>query len=479
MDTTAPIIQQHELTSRCNNACAFCYNPERSITAFTPRSGDRELNLRVAQTSVERGVMAVCPTGGEPLLVGDHLFEILDIYHQAGCYTSLNSNGRLVTPEVGKRLVISGLNSALISLHGLGELHDQMVGVSGAFGETWRGLNLFREFGIAVTPNFVATAKNLHGLESVGQRLIEAGFKTMTVTPFLPSWGSKSHEMFLLERDHYRLYFQSIRNLRRQGLRIDSTLPIPPCVLIRYFPENWMEFLEVVSPRVCMAGRSFGVVSPDGQFRACIQAPYLSKFGGSVLENYRESWLAANKWAASELLPDECWQENSCAALAVCGGGCRTSCLWENQGKAKGRTMYMGEPLSLEIAKPFLDRARFEIEYEAGKTFQLRPQIRVRNEGWGLIVFNPALQSFAVLSAEAEKFLIPGRKLNISSPKLAKVLLAIQAIESSEDKLGLDQAIPEPKVLPGKIFLPRLARGLEDQTAVYCLRADTGERYFF
>ena len=79
MNTTAPIIQQQELTTNCNNACKFCYNPERCIEAFEPRSEEKQRNIKVAELSVKKGVMAVCPTGGEPFLVGNHLFDILRI----------------------------------------------------------------------------------------------------------------------------------------------------------------------------------------------------------------------------------------------------------------------------------------------------------------------------------------------------------------------------------------------------------------
>ena len=475
--TSAPILQQQELTWKCNNNCTFCYNPERCIESFTPRAVDRERNIAVAEASVAHGVMAVCPTGGEPLVVGDHFFEILSIYQRAGCYTSINSNGRLITDAIAERLAQSGLRSALISIHGLGELHDTMVGIRGAFPETWNGIMRLNEYGVAVTPNFVATAKNIQGLKDVGEAFAMTSIIKMTVTPFLPSWGSNSHGAYVLLREHYRAYFEAVRRIRSLGINIDSTLPIPPCVLIRLFPDEWREYLDVHSPRVCMAGRSFGVVSPDGQFRACIQAPYFADYGGSVVENYAASWSRANDWALPDLLPDAC---RDCLALDVCGGGCRTSCLWESKGAVKGRTMYMGDPLTEAQAILFKARVVHDVKPAPATRYVLRPDIKVRDEGWGVIVFNPRNQSFTILSSEAAQFLPFTGSLSIASEKTAAVLRAMHAIRPVDDNGYNNTAIPDSvSVLPGNVLLPRLARGLIRKDIVYCLRADTGERYLF
>lgn len=475
--TSAPIIMQQELTSRCNNNCPFCYNPERCVKAFVPRKSEQKQNLAVAESSVSHGVMAACPTGGEPLIVKDHFFDVLSVYKTAGCYTSMNSNGRLITEKIAKQLADAGLCSALISIHGVGELHDSMVGVKKAFLETWSGIARLKEHGVSVTPNFVATAKNVHGLLEIGKKLAANGYQKMTVTPFLPSFGAPSHEAFVLQRKHYQTYFESIRGIQKMGIGIDSTLPIPPCVLIKLFPETWRDYLDVLSPRVCMAGKSFGVVSPDGQFRACIQAPYLSEFGGAMIENYTESWKRANRWASAEHLPLSCL---GCQALSVCGGGCRTSCLWENKGSVFGSTMNMGTPLDEEDAFPFKERTVYEQDFVPNFHYSFVRGIKTRDEGWGVIVFNPKNQSFTILSKEKEGCLANDKTIDFISEKTTKVLLAFHAIEPL-NKAGQnnDRVSNAMTVLPGDLLLPRLAGNLASEDKVYCLRADTGERYFF
>ncbi|MFA4942094.1 MAG: radical SAM protein [Patescibacteria group bacterium] len=476
MKTSAPIIQQHELTSKCNNNCGFCYNPERCWSKISlPRQEDIKRNLEIAQLSVDKGVMAVCLTGGEPFLMGKHLFDVLSIYQKAGCYTSINSNGRLITMDIAEKLAKIGLNSALISIHGIEEQHDQMVGINNAFSETVLGIKNLMAAGIHVIPNFVATAKNIDQLKDVGKLIKIIGLKSMTATPFLPSWAAPDHEQFIMQRDHYRRYFQALEEIELMGVKIDSTLPIPPCVLLKFFPNDWKKYLKVLSPRVCMAGKSFGVVSPDGFFRSCIQAPYLEEYGGEVLNNYDQSWKNANAWADKKLLPEECLK---CEALSVCGGGCRTSCLWENEGSAHGKTMYMGESLTAEEAEPFISRTAVWTKHVA-PFYGWEEEIKIRQEKWGMIVFNPRNQSFCLLNKAFNKYL-KAKQMIILDLRTLEVLQAVGAIKKVEysPSQGEITIVPETaKRLPAEDLLPRLAKGLsENQPRQF--RADTGERFF-
>ncbi|MFA5927593.1 MAG: radical SAM protein [Patescibacteria group bacterium] len=472
MKTTAPIIQQHELTTACNNACGFCYNPERCQKSFAPRQESRRQNLAVAEMSVAHGVMAVCPTGGEPLLVGNHLLDVMAIYKQGGCYISVNTNARLATPRVAKQLAQAGLKSALTSLHGVGKLHDELVGADGAFEETWRGMVTLRSEGIAVTPNVVVTAKNIGRIGMVGAYLLKEGFSSIAFTPFLPSWGSDHHQDFLLTEDQHQAYFRLLKEIGEQGARIDSTLPVPPCILRQMLPSTWPEYLSFLSPRVCMAGRSFGVVSPDGHFRACIQAPFFDQFGGNVHTNYARSWSRANRWAEQKLLPDEC---RDCAVLSVCGGGCRTSSLWRNQGSVCGKTMYMGQPLTAAEAEPF--KQRVVVNVAAAVSYRWQDHLKFRDEGWGVIVFNAKNQSFTILDQSARTMQRTGI-VAFDDEKTGRVLQAMGAV-APEHMLAIPACTCNTKALPANLLLPRLAGDLDSPHVVYRLRADTGERYYF
>jgi len=491
LTTSAPFIQQHELDMTCNHNCRkICYNPCRAQQIEIPEN-DQARNFRVAEESVKRGVMAICLTGGEPLIDSEHFFAVLDIYKTAGCYVSINSNAGLVTPGIADRLATTGLNSALISMHGLDARFEEFT--EGNFRNAWNGMMLLHNAGIPVTPNFVATHYQVGDLVGVGERLAKAGIKSMTATPMLPSHGVAKHKQTILTPEDYKTYFESIREIRTFGIKIDSTLPIPPCVLTRLFPDTWQDYLDVHSPRVCMAGRSFGVISPDAIFRACIQAPYLPAYGGSIEENYEQSWQNANQWANLDLIPEDC---KNCVALNICGGGCRTGCMWDNNGSVSGTTMYMGKPLTTSEAQPFIDRIThglpvnkdqvacdhwcedvpnfpFPIKNYPAFVFKFKPSVKFRNESGYFVIFNTANQSFSVFKRAAPTL----SNFATNDPKVASLLLGMDAVDRLPPNSDWEEF--KPASLPANEFLPRLGQGLDSPDKVFCLRADTGERFFF
>lgn len=466
--TVAPIIQQHEITFKCNENCKMCYNQERCISHFIPRIEDVKRNEEINKISLKKQVMAVCFTGGEPFLMETHLYELLEAAKKAGSYTSINSNGRLISEMAAERLKELQLDSALISIHGVGALNDKVVNVKGSYKERISGIKFLLQKGVAVTPNFVASAQNVHGLKKMGQVLADVGIKSMTVTPFLPSYGSPKHTKLLLSPAQYRDMFDSILQLRNTGMRIDSTLPIPPCVLVKLFPNDWEKYLEVHSPRVCMAGKSFGVVSPDAMFRSCIQAPYLPEFGGDMLSNYETSWANANTWADMKLIPQKCID---CPGLSICGGGCRTGCMWDNNGSPCGTTMYIGDALTREQAEIFKKRISYKATgsyEELNSTYEIKQGIKLRQESFGTIIFNPQYQSFTIVNQ-----LNPADTFRVTDITTLSILNAIGAIKRSDKP-----SMKEVSTLPGNVLLPRMAQNFKDAETYYCLRADTGERYY-
>ncbi|MBQ8693851.1 MAG: radical SAM protein, partial [Synergistaceae bacterium] len=117
-----PLTLQFELTTHCNVHCRHCYNKSGEDNKFqdamTPENWKN-----FARYLVERGGIFQCIiSGGEPLLLGEDLFEIMDILHDDGTSFLVISNGLLMTPDKAKRfkkyrykwfqISIDGVNAA-------------------------------------------------------------------------------------------------------------------------------------------------------------------------------------------------------------------------------------------------------------------------------------------------------------------------------------------------------------------------------
>ena len=80
-----PITLQFELTGACNLKCKHCYNrsgdKDNINHTFMSAAKWKELSREVVNNG---GIFQCIISGGEPLLLGEDLFEIMDILHHAG-----------------------------------------------------------------------------------------------------------------------------------------------------------------------------------------------------------------------------------------------------------------------------------------------------------------------------------------------------------------------------------------------------------
>ncbi len=125
-----------EVTTRCNGACLHCF-ARSGISIRSSLSFD--LVKGIVAEGYGAGYRHLHITGGEPLL-WEGLFEILDYAFDEGYETVLiNTNGTLITEEIGKRLADYGGLSISISLDGPEDLHDRIRG-EGSHRRTIRGI---------------------------------------------------------------------------------------------------------------------------------------------------------------------------------------------------------------------------------------------------------------------------------------------------------------------------------------------------
>ncbi|MEK6959733.1 MAG: radical SAM protein [Nanoarchaeota archaeon] len=476
----APLMVQFEITPACNNDCGFCYNFWQYDTSagLSRRDGVDSARLTdIMGVLLEREVPAVCFTGGEPFLAKESLFGLLEMAHQGGMYASINTNGRLVDKQSAISLRMRGLNSIMVSLHGdSAVLHDNAVGSQGAYQQTLAGIDALVGEGINVTVNYVSSQKNVGSIVKTAGMLADLGVRSMTVTPLLPFPGVKDHQDWAMRKEQFRQYFDALVYAKDKGLKIDSTLPVAPCILLDMFPHDYPHYMDVISPRVCMAGVSFMVVSPKGFNRACIQAPQLDGFGSDVQEDFRRAWDSAGRWSASDLVKDECSQE--CYAFSSCGGGCRTSSLAVD-GSVAGRTMYMGRPLPQDASQCFIKRLEVGIDQDV-VSFRKKEGIKRRAESFGGVLADTSHQSFVVLDKEGIRAYdsLP-EEFSVAQGNRGVYVLFAAGILEPVCKEGLPFQGREISVIPASRMYPRLAGGLPQDGRVRMLRADTGERIYF
>jgi MoaA/NifB/PqqE/SkfB family radical SAM enzyme len=137
-----------EVSTRCNSSCRHCF-------ARAGRERDHELDgaavLGILEEGISAGYRDFHITGGEPFMWGG-LDSVLEKAPRMG-YRSLfiNSNGTLLTQEIFRRLVHSGLDAGIsVSIQGNEDLHDSIRG-EGSWGRARVGLSAALDAGVPVT----------------------------------------------------------------------------------------------------------------------------------------------------------------------------------------------------------------------------------------------------------------------------------------------------------------------------------------
>ncbi len=145
-----------EVTTRCNSSCSHCFVRARGTrgTSLAP-----DLVKTLVQEGYEGAYRNLHVTGGEPLLWGG-LSDILDYAFAMGYEKAfLNTNGTLLTAEIGRNLAAYDGLAVSVSLQGPKRLHDSVRG-TGSYDRAMQGIDNALSAGLPVHV-FTAVGRSL------------------------------------------------------------------------------------------------------------------------------------------------------------------------------------------------------------------------------------------------------------------------------------------------------------------------------
>lgn len=179
-----PLGAQLELTYRCNHRCIHCYNN----SADSKWNYDGMLNVDnwkdICRQLNDLNIVQCVISGGEPLLMGDSLFEIMDILHENKVKFVFISNGMLLTEEKIHYLKKYQFDWFQLSIDGCSrETFKKMRGVDG-FGNAINALHLLRKANIPITIAHAVTKVNYHELEDMVDFAYQVGATKLVISPF-------------------------------------------------------------------------------------------------------------------------------------------------------------------------------------------------------------------------------------------------------------------------------------------------------
>ena len=169
-------------TYSCNCRCAWCYARNETITGDTSPQGKL---LNYIDALAQQGARNCVFIGGEPTCYPD-LVSLIQYTRARGISPRMMTNGRrLASRPYVQVLANAGLAACSVSIEGPENLHDETVGVVGAYRESIEGIKNLQDAGIRVNTITTISRRNMsfvvdiiRDIQSLGR--IRMGFNMCT-----------------------------------------------------------------------------------------------------------------------------------------------------------------------------------------------------------------------------------------------------------------------------------------------------------
>jgi radical SAM protein with 4Fe4S-binding SPASM domain len=305
---TAPYRMDLALTYRCNEACPHCYVARPAHYSEMDTVSWKAVLDRVWDV----GIPHVCFTGGEATLRPD-LVELVAYAQEKGLVAGLLTNGRrLSDADYVRSLVAAGLDHVQITLESHdAAIHDEMVGVQGAWEETVAGIRNSVDADVYLMTNTTLTDLNVPVIEETLDFLAGLGVQTVACNGLIYAGRGVDAGIGIPEADLEPI----------MGLVRDKAAELE-LRLIWYTPTRYCEFNPLehdLGVKGCSAARYNMCVEPNGDVLPC--QSYFESLGNMLHDPWEAIWdsALANHLRSRAWLPDEC---KECPDVEVCGGGC-------------------------------------------------------------------------------------------------------------------------------------------------------------
>lgn len=266
-----------EITHECNLRCKHCLN--NSGNKMKDQLTDNEIFNLIIEFS-KAGMQEIRFTGGEPL-VHRRVYDFIALAHQLGLYTSIGTNGTLITTEVAKKLKSAGLDKAIISIDGTEKSNDNIRG-AGNYQRTIDGIKNLESNNIKVRINSVIMKSNIDDVINLAKDLNKAKTHLM-IRRFIESGrGSLLTGNTLTKKD-----YDYVRKELKEELK-------GKYIIGHYLNEDEQITYRLKLPfnftKGCKAGQRALIILPNGDINLC---GFLAAQGFKPIGNIREvkNWI--------------------------------------------------------------------------------------------------------------------------------------------------------------------------------------------
>lgn len=314
---TLPVLSEVALTWRCNIKCQFCYASCRCVSASSNESDLDELSTsdvkRVLDIiSRDAEVPSVSFTGGEPVLRSDLSELIKYAADSLGMRVNLITNGTLISEQLAKEFKASGLASAQVSIESPDEaVHDDLVGVKGAFKSSIKGLRALKNACVPVHPHATLCRSNKTSLLRMAPFAKALGVDRFSLNMIIPA-GRGTDEALSVKYSEIRDIVLNIQLAAESaGVEFMWYSPTPLCL---FNPIS-----HQLGNKGCSACEGLLSIDPFGRVLPC--SSWKEPVGDLLQEGFKPLWFGDRGMYVREKRKAHPHCRN-CESFAVCHGAC-------------------------------------------------------------------------------------------------------------------------------------------------------------
>ncbi len=313
-----PVLSEIALTWRCNVRCRFCYAACTCIAESEGESaGMEELSTEDVKRVLdivrrEAEVPSASFTGGEPMLREDLEELIAYASGSLGMRVNLITNGTLIDGQAARDLKKAGLASAQISIESPdAEIHDDIVGVEGAFQASVDGLLALNEAGISVHPHATLCRLNVHTLKKMAVFARSLGIDRFSLNMIIPAGRGNAEDLTVKYSEIKDAVLEIKSEAEARGVRFMWYSPTPLCL---FNPVS-----NQLGNKGCSACEGLLSVDPFGRILPC--SSWKEPVGDLLKEGFKSLWFGERGKFLREkrAAHPDC---RNCEHFAVCHGAC-------------------------------------------------------------------------------------------------------------------------------------------------------------
>lgn len=287
MSFDIPLSIQYELTTKCNLYCRHCYNCSGDNQSVDKM--DVENWKKLSKEFVENGGVFQCIlSGGEPLLLGDSLFDIMDILDADGTIFLLITNGYNMTAETIKRLKKYRYQWIQISIDGASsEAHDRLRQKKGSWERAINAALMVADAGLPLTIAHSVTPDEIEKIPDMAKLAYHCGASNLIIGEIFSSGRAAINTELLMNNEQRVKIWNTVEKL---------SVLYNARMIISHSANNKIQLNEAMElPNTGV------IIRPNGDIRLECIAPFV--IGNVVSSSFFDQWKKGkDKWKSEKVI---------------------------------------------------------------------------------------------------------------------------------------------------------------------------------